>query len=324
MKRQVAGLLEIIEGFKGKKVLLIGDPILDIYVYGKALGISSETPTVVAAETGTDVTFGGSSLVARNLLELGAMVTDIAVTGDDAEAGLYEGLKHKNLKKHFITEPNRRTTVKKRFWVDGYKLLQLDNLDNRDIGQETVEGITSKIKLAIAGHDLIVIADNQHGMMTDDLINTVRDLSLEYHKNVYVDSQASQRVSNAEKYRDFHFICLNREEANQLDSQFGDNELFENLKKKLGNANICVKLGESGSVALVINKLVRTAAIKVKAVDTCGAGDAFLAALSIGNPSLPAESLYIANVWAGLSVTKHGINPPERKELVSYIAGLED
>jgi ribokinase len=214
--------------------------------------------------------------------------------------------------------------VKKRFWVNGYKLLQLDTLDNRDINPNTVRAVIDISKQEIATHDIIIVADNQHGLMTDKLIDTIRSLAQRQRKAVYVDCQASQRPSNAEKYRDFTFICLNEKEAVELDSQFSDRKRLDNLKKKLGETNICVKLGGRGSLALVNERLIRTPAAKVKAVDTCGAGDAFLSAFSLGNPTLADESLLVANIWAGLSVTKPGINPPAKRELLNYIAGLKD
>lgn len=312
----------IIKRFAGKRVLLTGDPILDIYVYGKALGISAETPTVVAEEKNTEISFGGASLVARNLLELGARVTYFAVLGNDDEGKLYARLSHKNLKTHFIIDKTRQTTTKKRFWIDSYKLLQLDRLDNRDISRKLADKIATEIKLEIADHDVMIISDNQHGMMTDGLIKALRDLSPKYHVNTFVDSQASQKESNIEKYQDFDYICLNLEEARLIDSRFTEKGSFANLKKKLGKANICVKLGEKGSLASIDKNIIRTPAIKVNAVDTCGAGDAFLSAFSLGAPKYPAESLFIANAWAGLATTKHGINPPARQELIDFIANL--
>ncbi len=324
MKKPQTIYRDIIKGFAGKNILLIGDPILDIYVYGKALGISSETPTIVAEEKKTDVSFGGSCLVARNLLELGASVTCIAVLGNDDEAKLYDAFSHKNLKKQFIIDKTRQTTAKKRFWIDGYKLLQLDKLDNRDISGKIAKNIIAKINLEIVNHNIVIVSDNQHGMMTDELIKAIRDLSQKHHVPAFVDSQASQRESNIEKYKDFSCICLNMSEARQIDSHFTETGTFERLKKRLGKADICVKLGEKGSVASIDNHIIRTPAIKVNAVDTCGAGDAFLSAFSLGSPEYPAESLFIANAWAGLATTKHGINPPAKQELIDFITNLNN
>ena len=118
-------ILDIIENFKNKKILLIGDPILDIYVYGTALGKSAETPTMVAKEERTEVSYGGSSLVVRNILELGAKVSYIAVIGNDEEAKHYNKFNHANLTNYFVVDKTRRTTIKKRFWIDGYKLSRL-------------------------------------------------------------------------------------------------------------------------------------------------------------------------------------------------------
>ena len=319
-------ILEIIEKFKSKKVLIIGDAILDIYVYGTALGKSAETPTMVAKEEKTEVSYGGSSLVVRNILELGAKVSYIAVIGNDEEAKYYNNFNHANLTNYFIVDKTRRTTIKKRFWIDGYKLFQIDNLDNKDLSPELTKKVLGAFNKEIKNCDIVVIADNRHGMMTKSLIDSIKRIAEENKKKVIVDSQVSQRGCMHEYYKDCHLICLNLREAKELDPDFEAKaglEYFKKLREKLGSSNLCIKLGEKGSLSLIDEELIENSAIKVKEIDTCGAGDAFLAALSLAEMNNANESIQIANYWAGLSVAVHGVNPPKKDNLIKYISNLK-
>ena len=320
-------ILDIIENFKNKKVLLVGDPILDIYVYGTALGKSAETPTIVAKEERTEVSYGGSSLVVRNILELGAKASYIAVTGNDEEAKYYNNFNHENLTKHFIVDKTRKTTIKKRFWIDGYKLFQIDNLDNRDLIPELTKKVLDAFNKEIKNCDIVVISDYRHGMMTKNLIDSIKRIADENNKKVIVDSQVSQRESSHEQYKDYYLICLNVREAKEIDSDFevkAELDSFKKLKEKLGSSNLCIKLGEKGSLSLIDEELIENSAIKVKEIDTCGAGDAFLAALSLADMKNPNESLQIANYWAGLSVTVQGPHPPKKDDLIKHITGIKE
>ena len=82
-----------------------------------------------------------------------------------------------------------------------------------------------------------------------------------------------------------------------------------------------MKLGSRGAITLWNRQFLKIKAYKVKAVDVCGAGDAFLAAFSLGDRTRPKESLEIANIWAALSTTIHGTIPPRRSDLVKILKG---
>jgi len=317
-------ILNIIKSFKNKKILLIGDLILDIYVYATAIGKSLETPTIVAKEESTKISFGGASLVARNMLELGSKVSFISVIGDDKETENYIKFTHKNLEKNFVIDPKRKTTIKKRFWVDGYKMLQIDNLDNRDVDKIVFKKIAEKIEKEIKKCDAVIVSDYRHGLMTKELIEFVKKISQKNNKKVFVDSQISHRKSIHEQYKNFFTILLSEQEAKAIDKKFkaANSDSFKELQKKLGSSNLCVKLGEKGSLGLIENKLFKTQAIKINPKDTCGAGDAFMSALAISDLlKYPEESLEIANVWAGLSTLVHGTIPAKKQELLNYFSG---
>lgn len=306
---------------KQKTILLIGDPILDIYVYGTALGKSLETPTIVAKKLKTQITFGGATLVVRNILELGSFVKYIAVLGSDKNSKYYDNLKHKNLDKYLILDKSRKTTTKKRFWIDGYKLLQIDELDNRDVNEDLENKIIKIFKDEIKKCDIIVISDYRHGLLTKKLISTVIEIATKNQKKILVDSQISHREGNHHLYKGSSMILLSENEAKTIDPNFKivTNGISKKIQNYFKESNICIKLGKQGSIYSDKSEIIRSPAIEVNSVDTCGAGDAFLAACAVSDLKEISNVMEFANIWAGLSTTIHGTLPPTIKKFENYI-----
>ena len=293
-----------------KSVLLIGDTILDHYVYGTVIGTSAETPTLVAREQNQKFSLGGACLVCRNLLELKAKVHFLTLVGEDSDAEEIKRFEHPNLTLHAFTEAGRQTTVKRRFWVDDYKLLQFDKLDNSSISESLEQEIVERVEKLLPTISSVIISDYRHGLLTKSLIQKLLKLTKEADKPCFVDSQVSQAKSNHHLYRGASLICLNLKEAKIIEETAD----LKKLQQKLDSLNIVVKKGALGASALIDGKEIEAAGHKVKPVDTCGAGDAFLAALSTGDLSRPHEALARANKWAALSTTVKGPQPPDFEE----------
>ena len=315
----VKELRDLVARFSDKKALLVGDTILDIYVYGTAIGISAETPTIAAKEIETKWSLGGAFLVATNILELGARLDFVTLVGNDQEAEYIKDFTHPRFNGILVRDAGRRTTVKKRYWVDGYKLLQFDTLDNRYISEPIVQKALAAIEERIHYCDVVVVADYRHGFLSPAFIERLVKLCTDVRKPLYVDSQVSQASANHMYYRGATVMCLNQREALAIDPgyQVGDERAtFAGLRKTLGIKNLVVKLGEQGVVALIDDRVWRSAALQVEAVDTCGAGDAFLAALCLSGLDKPDLALRVANAWAGLSTEIHGTQPPAKRDLL--------
>jgi rfaE bifunctional protein kinase chain/domain len=319
--------LELVQAFRERNILMVGDTIVDVYVYGTVLGTSAETPTIVARELETKTFLGGAFLVARHLLELGARLSFMTLVGEDPGASVITGFAHPKLTLLPVTDDGRKTTIKKRFWVDGYKLLQFDQLDNRPLADALVPAVEERLREAATSADAIVVSDYRHGLLSPAVVPRVVALAKELRKPLYVDSQVSQSAANHALYRGATVVCMNMKEARAVEPTFalGDGpgptapSVFNRLREKLGIDNIVIKLGERGATALIGERVVSSDALKVGVVDTCGAGDAFLAALCLGGVARPELSLGLANRWAGLSTTVHGTVPPRQSELVETL-----
>ncbi len=318
--------LALLETFGSKRILLIGDTILDVHVYGTAIGKAAETPTIVARESSTTQSLGGAFLVARNILELGGWVDMVTLVGQDEEADAVRRYGHPRFTEIAVEDLSRRTTIKKRFWVNEYKLLQFDTLDNRAISTVLMAETCDRIRQRIEGCDAVIVSDYRHGFLTPELAREIVSLCSNVDKPLYVDSQLSQSTANHAVYFGANAFVLNLHEAQAIDSdfeQFAESPAaFDRLRTLLGAGAIVVKLGADGSSAYVNGRRFRLPGLPVHALDTCGAGDAFLAALSLAGLNAPHTSLLIANHWAALSTTIRGTDPPALAALRQSFASL--
>jgi D-beta-D-heptose 7-phosphate kinase/D-beta-D-heptose 1-phosphate adenosyltransferase len=315
-------LQETVEGFGAARVLLLGDTILDIYTYGSAMGLSAETPTIVARKKEVKYSLGGAALVCRNLLELGAAVQFVTLVGADEDAAHVRGFAAPKLKMLAVADPGRPTTVKHRFWVDGYKLFQLDQRDDHAISDKIAEQVLAHVEAALAETDLVLISDYRHGLLSPALVAAVLPRLHAAGKPVYVDSQVSQNASNHTLYRGGCVICLNLKEARCIDPVFNpsqDAAAFAILNRELDTHQVVVKLGSDGAMFQDGPKVTSAPANRVTVTDTTGAGDAFLSAFCLAGTGNPGNSLKLANTWAGLSVQIHGTIPPKRDDLLQSL-----
>jgi len=309
--------LDIIKSFNKKKILLIGDTILDAYIYGRKVGKDLDSSAPQVKEINVFRTFGGASLVAANMLELGSQVFFVSVVGADKNAEYYDSFSHSKLRKFFIVDKGRKTTTKSRIFVDGKKMLWLNQVSDREIDSDIEKKLINSIKPLIKEVDLMVVADNQHGLLTKNLISNLIKLSKKYRKPLYVDSQIGYKPGKHHLYKGADCMFLNRREAKAVDPKID----IKRIKEKLGISNVIIKLGAKGAKALFNGSYIESVPHKVRVVDPCGAGDAFLAAFSCGDRKFPQESLDIANIWAALAVTVQGTEPPKKKDLINIIHG---
>ncbi len=310
-------LRRIVATFPRRRILVIGDLIFDVYHTGAPLKISAETPTVVARAQHQEVSWGGAGLVCRNVLELGGKVTFISVVGDDERARHARGFSHPDLTPVFVSEPGRTTTVKERFWVSGYKLLQWDHVDNRPVVRATDRAIRAAVRKHLPLADAVVVLDARHGMMTERLARALVAETRRARVPIYVDSQVSQREANHHWYRGAYAMCLNRREAADVDGKFDPARLrasASRLARLLRVKHLAMKLGEEGAAGWFGGTFLATPAHPVRVADTTGAGDAFLAAFALAGAEQPREALRLANLWAGLATTVLGAQPPSLRQ----------
>jgi len=321
------GLLRIDEMlgvFSRRRLLVVGDIIVDEYNTGEALGISAETPTIVARHVGVRRSLGGAALMVRNVMALGGNAVFVSIHGDDVYRSDIERFEHVHMVKRMAALPGRQTTVKSRYWVDGYKLLQWDRLDHSPISELAVDHLLSEIRRDLSDCDAIMVSDYRHGLISPFFAAALVGVANQADKPIYIDSQVSQSSANHRWYAGATLFCVNEREARGIYPEFDPADLPKTLaaiKAILNAQSIVFKRGADGCCALLGDTYVTAPAAKVQAIDTTGAGDAFIAALSLSSVPLTAECLGFANLWAGISTTIKGPEPPDLAQLRAFVEG---
>ena len=308
---------------ENKKVLVIGDVILDVWTYAKAIGLSLETPTLKTQLLEKKHTFGGAGNVVNNLSVLGANITFLTLLGDDEYTKTYESIK--GIKLHSIIEKDRKNTIKERFWIErggsNYKHLQVNVIDNKAIKKDSIGKMINNIEeLLVENFDVVMLIDYRHGLFTVEFLDRLMPLLNKTEIPIVVSSQISDYgrglVSNHINFKGADLIVMNKLEA---EFNLYDNQPMKDLTKMF-ECDICVTSGRGGSTLFMGGKKYHNDIIDIEEVDPCGAGDSFISCLSLTNwKESPDKSLYISNCWAGLSVQNHGTVCPDKSELEPYL-----
>ena len=312
---------------KDKNVLIIGDVILDVWTYARAIGLSLETPTLKAQLLEKKHTFGGTGNVVNNLYELGADIDFFTLLGEDEYTKTYESIKGVEL--HCLIEEDRKNTVKERFWIErggsNYKHLQINVIDNQAIKKESINEMIMDIEvmLGVKNFDVIMLIDYRHGLFTKDFLDKLMPVLTDTEIPIVISSQISDYgrglVSNHINFKGADLIVMNKLEA---EFNLGKGQSMEDLPEIFG-CDICVTSGRGGSTLFMDGKKYHSDVIDIEEVDPCGAGDSFISALSLTNWKVsPENSLFISNCWAGLSVQNHGTVCPKKSELKPYSENL--
>ena len=312
---------------KDKSVLIIGDVILDVWTYARAIGLSLETPTLKAQLLEKKHTFGGTGNVVNNLYELGADIDFFTLLGEDEYTKTYESIKGVEL--HCLIEEDRKNTVKERFWIErggsNYKHLQINVIDNQAIKKKSINEMIMDIEvmLGVKNFDVIMLIDYRHGLFTKDFLDKLMPVLTDTEIPIVISSQISDYgrglVSNHINFKGADLIVMNKLEA---EFNLGKGQSMEDLPEIFG-CDICVTSGRGGSTLFMDGKKYHSDVIDIEEVDPCGAGDSFISALSLTNWKVsPENSLFISNCWAGLSVQNHGTVCPKKSELKPYSENL--
>lgn len=316
--------------FSGTKVHVIGDTIVDKYSYCSILGPTTKTPTFSVKYNSTDTFVGGAGVVAKHLKSMGADVTFTTVLGNDKLKKYVVGdLKEWGINVNAMVDESRPTTLKERFWAEGYKLLQVDTVDSSIVN----DGIIRKMSESLAENevDVVVFSDFRHGIFNEESVKIYSDSISE--KSIKVaDSQVSNRWGNILDFQNFDIIIPNEKEARfaLADQDSGIRPLGTRLYNRANSDYLVLKLGERGIMIFrgssnprdffIIESFVENL------VDGLGAGDAMLAAASLAyaNSKNILISSILGNVAAAISCEVEGNIPVSPEKVQSKINLLKE
>jgi len=286
-------LREIVKKFLDKKILVIGDIMLDEYVYGTMERINPEAPVPIHKEEYTIYKLGGAANVAANIISLGGHTKLIGFIANDPEGEKIKELTKKE-KIELVYNYDSITTRKRRKIAKGQQVGTRDDRENTK--QKTFS--PSFIEKQIDNYDLIIISDYEKGAITPDLMKRLEN----YKEKIIVDP----KPKNKALYQGVFLITPNETEAKYMTHNDDIYEAGEQLKKEL-SANIIIKRGGKGMS--IFNNGVRDIKTYAKEVyDEVGAGDTVTAALalSIASGANLDQAAEIANHAAGIVVGKLG------------------
>ena len=277
-------VLEVRDSDIKPTILIIGDLMVDHYIWGEATRLSPEAPVPVVNVKSESTTPGGAANVAQNLIALGAKVILGGVIGDDQPgAQLKQILLSDNISvEGIITDTTRPTTVKTRVLAGSHQLVRVDREITDPISSELAGELFNKMSLSIDAADIVVFSDYNKGLFSSVLTQRLIEAAKGKDKKVIVDPKGI----NYAKYKGAYLIKPNRKElteAAKVEKIKSVSDLQQAAKTIFAQTQtdyLVVTLSEEGMVILseLTHKLLPVKATEV--FDVTGAGDTVLSAIA--------------------------------------------
>jgi rfaE bifunctional protein kinase chain/domain/rfaE bifunctional protein nucleotidyltransferase chain/domain len=315
-------LYAALDKFKGIKVHVVGDTIIDSYTHCNVIGGMAKTPTLsVLFQKKIDYT-GGAAIVAKHLKAAGAETTFSTVLGNDAlKDFVLDDLEKAGVNVQPIVDNTRPTTNKNAIIADGHRLLKVDTLDNRSISDRDVGRL--KKQIAACRAEAVVCSDFRHGIFNR---HPIPELTSAIPAGIFraADSQVASRWGNILEFEGFDLITPNEREARFA---LGDQDsvvrpLALELRRRSKCKTLILKLGQRGIITYRSDSPVPRAFFAIDSfveqlVDALGAGDALLAYSTLAMVATKNEVIasIVGSMAAGVECEYDG-NGPVKPEAV--------
>ena len=316
-------LKNIISKFNSVKILVIGDLILDQFIWGKVSRISPEGPVPVVWVDHESFMPGGASNVASNIRSLGGEVAVLGVIGEDQWGSiLTQELENKNIDAQgVIIDPNRPTILKTRIVAHNQQVVRVDREKVNGLDREIVNKLIDSAQEKIKEADAIIIEDYGKGVITPALLKKVVPLAKKLGKIITVDP----KESHFSYYKGITAITPNQHEAEvAADMKMKDEQSLLKIGKKILKRFDCqvalITLGEKGiHVFERSGKVTHIPTVAQEVYDVSGAGDTVISTFTLAKTAKAnnIEAAHLSNFAAGIVVGKVGIavvTPEELKE----------
>lgn len=278
---------KLIENLKNLKVLVIGEIIIDQYVFCEALGKSGKEPILVLRDLKAERYLGGAGAICRHLSSFCKKITLLSMVGDKQE--FLNEIKNKlpkNVYFKYIKKNNSPTIVKKRYLdnLNYNKILGVDTMNDDPLNKNNEKYFSSLLKKNLSKYDLVIVSDYGHGLISRKSANLIYKHSKYLALNAQVNA-ANIGYHSMRKYKNIDCLIINEKEIRH-EMRDKQNEI-EPLMKKLSSdqniKNIIVTMGIMGSLLFnkKKNKFYHCDAFAPSAVDKVGAGDSMLSIISL-------------------------------------------
>jgi len=308
------------------KILVIGDLIIDHYLWGFCNRISPEAPVQIIDVNHESTLLGGAGNVVNNLNSLGAQVDLISVIGEcDVSLMLEDLFSKKNLSSEYLIRQKGRIASKKtRIISEQQQVVRYDIENTDDISNQSISRLISIFKKIICNYDLVLLSDYDKGVLTRKVTQSLINISKENNKKILVDPKGN----DYSKYDGAYLLTPNKKEASEATKITISDELsleksIQYLKKQYNLDISIITLSEHG-VAIFDDELRVHPTAAREVYDVTGAGDTILASIgfAISCGKNIDEAVKFANLASGIVVGKVGSATATIDEIIEYESGL--
>jgi D-beta-D-heptose 7-phosphate kinase/D-beta-D-heptose 1-phosphate adenosyltransferase len=322
---QFEELFRILNGFHAARVLVLGDVMLDRFVYGSVERISPEAPIpVVNVERYLDMP-GGAANVARNIAAMGARVILLGVVGEDIGAQDLRAqlASSPTIDAHLIADSSRPTSVKTRYVADGQQVMRADRESRVALPAGVERSLLDEFSVALRDASVIVLSDYAKGVLSDSVTRAAIDIARSAGKTIIVDPKAKDLT----RYQGATILTPNRLELQQACGQecITHEQVVDGARRIL-EQRVCdvmiVTRGKDGmSVIQAGGSAVHLPTAARQVFDVSGAGDTVVAAISLGLAAgaQVGDAAALANIAAGIVVGKQGTATVTTGEIIAAL-----
>ncbi|HEY4326824.1 MAG TPA: D-glycero-beta-D-manno-heptose-7-phosphate kinase [Mucilaginibacter sp.] len=297
---------------KKPSILVIGDLMLDHYIWGNASRLSPEAPVPIVNVKNESTTLGGAGNVVQNLVALGASVTIAGVIGEDSPGiQLIEILENEGVKINtIIKDKTRPTTVKTRVLAGSHQLVRVDREVTDPLSEELENELADKLNECIDGADIVIFSDYNKGLFSPVFTQRLIKVANDHQKKVVIDPKGL----NYEKYKGAFIIKPNRKELGEAakTEKIKSIEDVQNAAKTIflqtGTNYLIVTLSEEG-MAIITEQESKLLPVKATEVfDVTGAGDTVISTIAyfVASGFSVEEACELANHAAAIVIRHIG------------------
>jgi len=308
------------------KILVIGDLIVDHYLWGSCERISPEAPVQVINVNNESILLGGAGNVVNNLKILGAEVDIISVVGECITSQELTKLltEIKVDTEYLVLQKDRVASKKSRIISAHQQVIRYDRESTNEINHSSANSILSIFKSIVNDYDVILLSDYGKGLLTDELTKSLISIANEKNKKLLVDPKGL----DYSKYNGAFLLTPNKKEAGEATHLvIEDNEsltlAIKNLKEQCNLTFSLITLSENG-VAVFDKELRIHPTVAIEVFDVTGAGDTILASLGFAlacNKNID-EAIQFANLASGVVVGKIGAATASLNEIIEYESSI--
>lgn len=323
-------ILDYIENLRDLKVMVVGEAIIDEYVYCESMGKSGKESVLVMKYLSKERYAGGALAIANHLSGFCDKVTLLSYLGDEkTEEDFVRDRLSDNIEPIFVYKAESPTIIKRRF-VDSYslnKLLGVYELNGEPLNGDDENILCGILEKRLQEFDVIIVADYDHGLITPKIINILTNCTPFLAVNTQINA-ANIGFHTISKYDHADYVCIHEGEI-RLDqrSRKGDlRDLVRDLSTRMNNPSVMITRGSNGSLFYSKDEgFTSCPAFAVKIVDRTGAGDAVLALTSLMAASgAPSDAIsFVGNLVGADAVSIIGNERSiDRVKLMKSITSL--